>query len=87
MSDNIVIFPDLNAPDAEHIYVDDNGNKWQRFSISFRHESVVESKREQSFSFDIWALDHEDAERRLESIRQNAKVDGGVMHTEEWGDD
>jgi Neuraminidase (sialidase) len=53
---------------------DDNGHTWHKFSVSYRHEID-----DQSFSFDIWAIDFADAVERLEFIKSNGKVDGKIL--------
>jgi Neuraminidase (sialidase) len=53
---------------------DDNGHTWHKFTVSYRHEID-----DQSFSFDIWAIDFADAVERLEFIKSNGKVDGKIL--------
>lgn len=57
MDDNIIKFPDPNAPDSDCIY-EDGGVTWYKYSVSY-----VDGDRE--FSFSIWATSFDDAERRL----------------------
>lgn len=55
-------------------YIDSKGRTWHKFSISYRHELD-----EMTFSFDIWAIDYDDALERLAFIKENAKLDGKVI--------
>ena len=62
---NIIQFPDLKGPDADHISFDRNGKKMFHFSCTFDNDGNG------MFTFQIWAYDFEDAERRLQYIKNN----------------
>ena len=55
-------------------YIDDKGRTWHKFSATYTHELD-----EQTFSFDIWAIDHGDAVERLEFIKSNGKIEGMII--------
>jgi hypothetical protein len=75
MGNNVVQFPDKNAPDSDHVFVDDQGETWYRFTCSY-----VDYRRARMV-FDIWALSQADAENRMEYLKSNAVVDGQVYQT------
>lgn len=64
-----------HGPDPAHVFVDARGVKWFEFTCSYRDAGGEE------FSFSIWAADDADAERRLQQLRQSAKVDGQIHAT------
>jgi len=66
--DNIVKFPDKNAPDSECIY-EENGVIWKKYSASYEDDG-------KEFGFQIWATSIEDAERRL---KLPIKIDGQII--------
>jgi hypothetical protein len=58
-----------DGPDPEHACFGPDGVKWFEFGVDF-------DDGDSTFSFTIWAKDWEDAERRVELIRTNARVVG-----------
>lgn len=61
-----------DGPDPEFVWIDGRGQKW--FAFAFGYE--VDGRE---FGFQIWALNHADAERRLEAIRATGRVAGKVF--------
>jgi hypothetical protein len=59
-----------HGPDSEHVYIDGAGVKWFKFSCTYKSLTDM--------SFYIWATSFEDAEDRLEKIKNTAVVDGQV---------
>jgi hypothetical protein len=59
------------APDAEFVTIID-GVTWFAFSASYQDG-------DQEFSFQFWALDQADAERRVAVMRGNLKCDGQLF--------
>lgn len=68
IGNNIVNFPDRNAPDSD-CYYEDNGVSWHKYSASY-----VDGDKE--FMFSIWAQSLEDAERRL---KLPMKINGQIL--------
>ena len=62
-----------HGPDAEFVVRDEKGVKWFKFTCSYK-DGVDD------LGFEIWALDAEDAQRRMTLIRQTGKVDGQLFH-------
>ena len=50
-----------------------DGIVFEKFSLEYRHD--IDG---QTFSVDIWAVDHADAVERLEYIKQNGTISGKV---------
>ncbi len=71
MTDNIVKFPDKNAPDSDCIY-EDNGVIWRKYGVNY-----IDDGKE--FTFQIWATSFDDAERRL---KLPMKIDGQIISEE-----
>ena len=67
--DNLIEFPNLNLPDADFIYKDNNGSVWNKYSASY-----FDGDRE--FVFEISATSIEDAERRL---KLPMKINGIIL--------
>jgi hypothetical protein len=62
-------------PDVKpHVHIDHKGTLWYRFMIEFQIDDA-------EFSFDMWARDMDDANRRLQIIKNNAKLVGQVVST------
>lgn len=61
-------------PDPEHVYVDEHGVTWLRFTCRY-------SDDHDEFVFEVWATDHADAARRVALIGANGRVDGQVFET------
>ena len=55
-------------------YTDSKGRTWHKFSLTYTHELD-----DQTFSFDIWAIDHADAVERLEFIKSNGRIEGMII--------
>lgn len=66
-----------HGPDAEFVVWDERGVKWFKFTCQY---TDAYSDGQDEFSFEIWALDAEDADRRMTLIRQTGKVDGQLFH-------
>lgn len=62
-----------HGPDAEFVCRDDGGTKWFKFTCSYTDGTA-------QFSFELWALDGDDARRRLSLIATTGKVDGQLFH-------
>lgn len=62
-----------HGPDAEFVYQDDRGQRWFKFTCSYKDE-------QDEYSFEIWALNAEDAQRRMVLISQSGKVGGQLFH-------
>lgn len=62
-----------HGPDAEFAFRDERGQRWFKFTCSYRDG-------QDEFSFEVWALNAEDAQRRMVLIAQSGKVDGQVFH-------
>lgn len=60
---------------------DDAGRTWHLFSVTYHHPLD-----NQTFSFSIYAIDHADAEERLEFIKHNAFVDGKIIEVQNAND-
>ena len=60
-----------DGPDPEHVMLDDNGNKWYKFVVDYEVD-------DRTFSFIIWAHDLEDAQWRLECIKERSQVTGQI---------
>jgi hypothetical protein len=76
---NVVEFPQPtpDQPDAEHtciIVKDGKPEKWLEFSGAFDDGGS-------EFAFEIWATSKEDAERRVQCIRQSARLGGQIFGT------
>lgn len=55
---DIIKFPDKNAPNNKHVFVDIEGNTWFEYSASY----VDKDKR---YAFSLWAKSIDDAQRIL----------------------
>lgn len=62
-----------NSPDAAFIYVDEKGVQWFKFTCEFECD-------DSKWGFEIWALDHQDAMRRVEALKASASVKGKLYH-------
>lgn len=74
---NVVEFPHPkpDQPDAEHTCIiakDGAPEKWFKFSVAFDDGGS-------EFTFTIWATSHEEAARRVQCIRETARVEGQVF--------
>lgn len=58
----------------EPTYIDEKGRTWKLFSVGYRHELD-----DQTFGFEIWAIDFADAEERVEFIKKNAKLEYQIL--------
>jgi hypothetical protein len=63
----------LNAPDADQVYVDDDGVKWFKFGVDYTDQ------RARTMSFPIWATSLEDAQERLSLIKDNSRIYGQII--------
>jgi hypothetical protein len=73
VSDNILPFrPRVDEPDGTCRLRDERGTEWFKFGVDFTVDGV-------EFGFFIWALDRDDAERRVAAIRETAWVIGQVF--------
>lgn len=70
---DVIDFPRMSEPDENNIYTDDQGNKWLKYLCHFK------SYDGKTFSFEIWAQDLADAERRLYDLTQTARIEGQVL--------
>jgi len=57
------------GPDPRFVTVGPDGKKWFMFVASYKDE-------DREFAFQFWALDMEDAERRVQLMRSSLKLDG-----------
>lgn len=62
---------ETNGPDVDQMWRDDTGQVWHRFS-------VIYTVGDHSFTTSLWALDAEDAERRLAALKATAKISGQI---------
>lgn len=62
-------------PDPEHVFTDEHGQQWFEFLCAY-------ADADGEFSFTIWAKDFEDAERRMNVLRQTAVVSGQIYSEE-----
>lgn len=60
-------------PDPAHVFTDAQGQTWCEFAVTFVDPEGVE------FCFALWALDHNDAERRVKALRETATLDGQIF--------
>lgn len=58
-----------DRPDAPHRYIDEEGVEWFQFCVDFEFDGS-------GWGFEIWAKDFADAEARVASLRENAKLGG-----------
>lgn len=79
----VVRFPDLQAPEAEHVSCDQWGRPMFRFIVEYPHLTTP-SGRDRVWSATIWAYDQEDAEARLDAIRSSGRLSGQVLETGPW---
>lgn len=63
-----------HGPDPEHIWNGPDGERWLRYLCEFEHDG-------EQYSFEIWAKDNEDAERRVASLRASSVLMGQVYET------
>lgn len=63
----------LNGPHANKVRIE-GGVEWFQFAVSFRHE-------ERTYEFHIWALNQQDADERVASIKGTARQNGQVLAT------
>ena len=73
----IITFPPKAEPKPQDdcvcvIPTDGKPVKWFRFGCTFKID-------DSEFGFDIWALDAQDAERRIAAVRETATVDGQIF--------
>lgn len=64
-----------SKPDAENVFIDGDGVSWFKFTCTYVDNRGAE------MGFTIWALDHSDADIRINTIKQSAKVDGQLYAT------
>jgi len=57
---------------GEPLYVDDEGEKWFKYTCSYKYQ-------DKQIVFHIWAISFKDADNRLIAIGSNACVDGQVI--------
>ena len=63
------------TPDPEHVTQDPFGRgAFYRFTCSYDHEG-------REFGFELWATSFADAQRRLESLKRTARLDGQIYRT------
>ena len=65
-------------PAPENVLVDDFGRKLYRFLCSY-------DLGPERYIFHLWAYDLEDADKKIQAIKESGQVDGQVFHTvPEW---
>lgn len=69
---NVITFPPKNQPDPKHVCTDAQGVTWYEFAVDFADDDNV-------FSFRIWAKNNEDAERRVQCIKESAFLKGKIF--------
>ncbi|MEG9884149.1 MAG: hypothetical protein V6Z86_05950 [Hyphomicrobiales bacterium] len=62
------------TPDLEHIAQSPSGETYYRFSVTYDHEGT-------ECCVDVWAMSFADAQRRLESLKRTARLDGQIYRT------
>ena len=63
------------SPAPQYVYVDEDGVTWYQFGCSYIDDRGAE------MTFGIWALDAEDAERRMTTIKRGATVYGQIYES------
>lgn len=75
--DNIVKFPDQNAPEADMVFVDHEGVEWFKYSIDYIRKTPTKDKSTWTIYF--WALSFDDAEETAKQIRESVSEPQQVM--------
>lgn len=70
--DNIIEFPERNVDDEFLHIEDENGDRWMLFTVDYVFDDTT-------YSYEIWARDFDEAERRIEAIGQTSTVFGRVV--------
>lgn len=68
----IINFPDVNIVDPACRFTDGNGQEWKKYAIEYDDDG-------KPYTFQLWALSPEDAERRL---KLPMRVAGQIMNEE-----
>lgn len=71
--DNVVKFPRKPICDDLMVYTDEYGDKWFMYSIEYKDAD------NKTFTFSIWARSFEDAENRLQCVKNNGNVCGEII--------
>lgn len=70
-------------PDLDHVSQDQWGRDIFRFAVEYPH-LAKQSGENRTWTATIWAYSFQDAEDRLEAIRQHGVVAGQVMEVGDW---
>ncbi len=63
----------LREAHPAHLYVDEEGEVWKRFSASYTDSRGAE------MSFELWATSMDDAEARLKALKETGRIDGQIL--------
>lgn len=63
----------LDRPDEDQIFVDDEGMAWFEYTASYIDH------RGKEMVFHLWAISHNDAVARLKQIGESGKINGQVF--------
>lgn len=66
----------IKMTNPDYIYVDSEDVVWYKYTCSYDDMNGI------NMIFEIWAKSDEDANERLQYLKGNAKVDGGLIDYE-----
>lgn len=68
-NNNVTHFPDKNRPAPEFVQIDEKGRKMFFFATTYSFENA-------DWSVEFWAYSKEDANRRIQTMRDNLGAKG-----------
>lgn len=78
MTNNIIQFPDLNAPEV--FYQDEDGITWFKYTIAYIDDTIVKRSEEHpEFRIELWATSFDDARRRLQLIKEGGEIHSQIL--------
>ncbi len=63
----------LNGPDADLVYMDDDGVLWYKYGVEYKDQ------RGKTMTFHLWAQSFDDAKARLQLLGENGWVYGQII--------
>ncbi len=73
---SIIQFPDVNKPDPDCIGENGKGETIYPFQVTY----TIDADRQ--FTFDVWGTSFEDADRKLQELKESAEVTGQIFSAE-----
>lgn len=79
----VLRLPDRQCPEPEHVSCDQWGRPMFRFAVEYPHMATP-TGGVRVWTATIWAYDQEDAEARLDAVRNAGQLAGQVLETGNW---